>query len=49
MNPYRGCGLLPWLLMALSLLFARPTRIFADVGAQHQESMTLNAGDVPGN
>ena len=45
MKNRRGSGtvdLLPWLLVAMSLLFARPLRA-ADTG--RQESITLNAGE----
>jgi Flp pilus assembly secretin CpaC len=46
MKTYRGCGLLPWLLVAMSLLLARPVRILAAESAPRQEAITLNAGET---
>jgi pilus assembly protein CpaC len=46
MKTYRGCGLLPWLLMAMSLLLARPIRVLAADSAPRQEAISLNAGET---
>jgi len=46
MKAQRGCGLLPWLLAALSLLLFRPGLLLAaDDGSEHV-SVSLNAGET---
>src|SRR5690242_2983524 len=45
MKTYRGCGLLPWLLVAMSLLLARPVRVLA-ADTPREEAITLNAGET---
>jgi pilus assembly protein CpaC len=48
MNTRRGSGtidLIPWLLVAMSLLFARPVHVLAADSASRQETINLNAGE----
>ncbi len=45
MNSRRGCGLLPWLLAAMSLLLLRPGAVLAADSPEQQMSLTLNAGE----
>ena len=46
MKTYRGCGLLPWLLVAMSLLLARPVRVLAADSSPREEAVSLNAGET---
>src|ERR1700731_2772651 len=43
MKPTRGCGLLPWLVAAFSMLMLRPGLLFADDGTTI--ALALNAGE----
>jgi pilus assembly protein CpaC len=43
MKPTRGCGLLPWLVAAFSMLMLRPGLLFADDGTTM--ALALNAGE----
>src|SRR5271154_6797048 len=43
MKANRGCGLLPWLVAAISMLMLRPGLLFADDGTVM--SLSLNAGE----
>jgi pilus assembly protein CpaC len=43
MKPTRGCGLLPWLVAAFSMLMLRPGLLFADEGTTM--ALALNAGE----
>jgi pilus assembly protein CpaC len=43
MKPTRGCGLLPWLIAAFSMLMLRPGLLFADDGTTM--ALALNAGE----
>jgi pilus assembly protein CpaC len=45
MNSRRGCGLLPWLLAAMSLLLLRPGAVLAADSSEQQMSLTINAGE----
>ncbi|MGC1343187.1 MAG: hypothetical protein WA854_12725, partial [Candidatus Binataceae bacterium] len=46
MKPIRGCGILPWLAAALSLLMFRPGLSFAAADGGSQISVSLNAGET---
>jgi pilus assembly protein CpaC len=46
MKPIRGCGILPWLAAALSLLIFRPGLSFAAADGSSQVSVSLNAGET---
>ncbi|MFZ0661025.1 MAG: hypothetical protein WAM05_20060, partial [Candidatus Binataceae bacterium] len=46
MKPIRGCGILPWLAAALSLLIFRPGLSFAAADGGSQISVSLNAGET---
>jgi len=46
MKPIRGCGVLPWLAAALSLLMFRPGLTFAAADGGAQVSVSLNAGET---
>ena len=43
MKPTRGCGLLPWLVAAFSMLMLRPGLLYADDGTTM--ALALNAGE----
>jgi pilus assembly protein CpaC len=45
MNAKRGCGLLPWLVAAVSILMLRPGLVFAADSAPTEMSLALNAGE----
>ncbi len=45
MKSKRGCGLLPWLMAAVSLLMLRPGLLFAADSAPTEMSLALNAGE----
>ena len=45
MKAKRGCGLLPWLVAAVSVLMFRPGMVFADDSAVTEMSLALNAGE----
>ncbi len=45
MKTHRGCGVLPWLLVAMGLLMGRPGSVLADTSARHQ-SISMNAGET---
>ncbi len=40
------CGWLTWLLIAMSLILARPLRVAAAADAPHEQALTLNAGET---
>jgi len=46
MKAQRGCGLLPWLLAAMSLLLFRPGLLFAANDSSEHISVSLNAGET---
>ena len=45
MNAKRGCGLLPWLVAAVSMLMLRPGLLLAADSAGTEMSLALNAGE----
>jgi pilus assembly protein CpaC len=45
MKAKRGCGLLPWLVAAVSVLMFRPGAVFAADSAATEMSLALNAGE----
>src|SRR5271156_2583453 len=45
MQAKRGCGLLPWLVAAVSILMLRPGLLFAADSAPTEMSLGLNAGE----
>lgn len=45
MKAKRGCGLLPWLVAAVSMLMLRPGLLLAADGAGTEMSLALNAGE----
>jgi pilus assembly protein CpaC len=45
MNSRRGCGLLPWLLAAMSLLLFQSGTVLAADSPEQQMSLTINAGE----
>ncbi len=45
MKTHRGCGVLPWLLVAMGLLLGRPGYVLADSTPRH-ESISMNAGET---
>jgi pilus assembly protein CpaC len=45
MKAKRGCGLLPWLVAAVSVLMFRPGLVFAADSAATEMSLNLNAGE----
>ncbi|HUY29126.1 MAG TPA: pilus assembly protein N-terminal domain-containing protein [Candidatus Binataceae bacterium] len=46
MKPIRGCGILPWLAAALTLIMFRPGLTFAAADGGSQVSVSLNAGET---
>src|SRR5260370_42600831 len=45
MKAKRGCGLLPWLVAAISMLMLRPGLLYAADSAGTEMSLALNAGE----
>ena len=45
MNAKRGCGLLPWLVAAISMMLLRPGLLHAADSAATEMSLALNAGE----
>jgi pilus assembly protein CpaC len=45
MNAKRGCGVLPWLVAAISMLMLRPGLLFAADSGVTEMSVTLNKGE----